>query len=301
MNKSTRFKASKIWSKHSDGMFSDTDIIDLNNFRQPGTLNKYLSSWDPYEDNNYRYYKNIVFNLAISKPDIFFKLYNNIGNTDLGNPINVKVKGYKINLDYIFSVQEILFCFEVLNKINSVLEIGAGFGRTCHSIIRNFSRIDSYTIVDIPACLKLTDRYLSSVLTKKEHSKIIFISNEQFNSLNNFDLALNIDSFQEMEQNVINNYLSIIDNKCNYFFTNNTICKYEPKTIGMKNINISSVKPPLDLGLCTDVIDIFNDEALKKARKIYIDSYKPGSNWSLLKEKVSEPWQYYHSVLYSEK
>ena len=97
MNKSSHFKASKIWAKHSEGMFSNTDTIDLETFRQPGTLNKYLASWNPYEANNYRYYKNIVFNLAISMPDIFFKLYNKIGNTNLGNPINVKVKGCKIN------------------------------------------------------------------------------------------------------------------------------------------------------------------------------------------------------------
>ena len=46
-----------------------------------------------------------------------------IGNTDLGNPINVKVKGCKINLDYLFSVQEIIFCFEVLNKIEPNITI----------------------------------------------------------------------------------------------------------------------------------------------------------------------------------
>jgi len=301
MNNSNLFRPSKVWKKHSEEMFSDTINIDLTDFRQPGKLNKFLASWDPYEEQNYRYYKNILFNLALSMPEKFFFMYKQLGKTDLGNPVFVIVKDNKINLDYLFSIQEILFCEEILLKVKSVTEIGAGFGRTCHSIINNFQNINEYTIIDLPDCLNLSMKYLKAVLSTDSFKKVKFVSYEHISDDMNSHLVINIDSFQEMETDVINNYLSWIREKSQYFYSKNAICKYDPQSIGIKKGFLSKKIIPLSLGLCKDIVDIFNDEELSKARKKYIKSYNPGINWHAIKDDISEPWKYYHQVLYKKQ
>jgi len=129
------YNPSNLWKKLGNDLFDDVQSIDIDNFRSPRALNNRLASWDPYDQNSYRYYKNILFNLVNSMDDRFFEYYKKIGTTDLGNPIEVIVKGQSFNLDYVFSVQEMIFCEEILNNIHSVVEIGAGFGRTCHAIL----------------------------------------------------------------------------------------------------------------------------------------------------------------------
>jgi hypothetical protein len=54
------------------------------------------------------------------------------------------------------------------------------------------------------------------------------------------------------------------------------------------------------VGLCQEVVDIFNSEDLGNARKKYLQKYKPSSVWELVKHEVSLPWQYYHHALYAK-
>jgi len=42
-------------------------------------------------------------------PQDFFDLYKKIPNTRVGHPLCVTVSGLKINMEYLFSVQEIMF------------------------------------------------------------------------------------------------------------------------------------------------------------------------------------------------
>jgi len=122
MNKS--FRASKLWSELQSGLFNDVENLDLSHFREPKNLNNRLASWDPFDSNSCRYYKNILFNLVTSMPEKFFSYYKKIRNTSLGNPVYVNVNDIKINLDYVFSVQEIIFLENHLEHVDIITEIG---------------------------------------------------------------------------------------------------------------------------------------------------------------------------------
>lgn len=176
-SKSKVYQSSNLWKKLGEGLFEDVDKIDFNEFRSPGRINNRLASWDPFDKKTYRYYKNILYNLVAGEDERFDKIYSNIGNTQLGNPIEICVRGQNFNLDYVFSVQEIMFLSKILKKVKCVIEIGAGFGRTCHSIVNNFPKLQNYTIIDIPEVLELSNKYLRKVLDVKSYRKIIFLDN----------------------------------------------------------------------------------------------------------------------------
>ena len=145
-----KFRASKMWFKLATDSFHNTKTADLKTFRQPGSFNNRLASRDPYDTNSYRYFKNILYNIVTSASDDFIKKYKKIKITNLGNPIEVTFNKCEINLDYVFSIQELIFCQEILDQVNNVVEIGAGFGRTCHAILENIPHVEKYTIIDIP-------------------------------------------------------------------------------------------------------------------------------------------------------
>ena len=298
-----KFSQSKLWEKLEGDLFNDVGLINLDSFRSPGKLNNRLASWDPYDKRSIRYFKNILYNLVDSMDDTFYEYYKKIGMTNLGKPIYITYKGIKFNLDYIFSVQEIIFCKNILNEVNSVVEIGAGFGRTCHAILNNFSNIKSYTIIDIPAVLGLSKKYLRQVLNNDIFQKIRFIKNinVRIPPRGGGSIFINIDSMQEMDQKVAKDYLSLIDGNGNYFYSRNAICKYEPSVIGLIEYDKGEFDNAISVGLCQNIVDIFNSDELEKARKKYIEKYKPSDSWQLVKQEISSPWQYYHHVLYSKE
>ena len=55
------------------------------------------------------------------------------------------------------------------------------------------------------------------------------------------------------------------------------------------------------MGLCKNVIDIYNSQAIAKQRKVYLKAYCP-KNFKLSKdEKCFGQFLYYHSALYESK
>ena len=104
-----------------------------------------------------------------------------------------------------------------------------------------------------------------------------------------------------MDQKVAQNYLKLINDKGNYFYSRNAICKYEPSVIGLMEFDKGEFENAIAVGLCQNVVDIFNFEDLQIARKKYIEKYKPSAKWYMVKQEISFPWQYYHHVLYSKE
>jgi hypothetical protein len=80
----------------------------------------------------------------------------------------------------------------------------------------------------------------------------------------------------------------------------NPIAKYDPKTIGLTNVDGRTLQDVFSLGYCRDVIDIFNDVALDRARQAYVEAYRPASNWELLADRPMEMFPYYHHALYRQ-
>jgi putative sugar O-methyltransferase len=293
-------KKSSLWSEIESSILKDTDSINLETFRLPGKINNRLATWDPYENGIHRYYLNILYNLASEMPERFFEIYRSINEVNLGNPVSVKFKGLNINVDYLLSAQEILFVDELLKEIKDICEIGAGFGRTCHSIFENFSNIKSYTIIDLPGCMTLSKRYLAEVLSDQQFEKVSFLNYDQARNIRNVDLIINIDSFAEMEKSTVIEYLSLIDSNSLFFYSRNPVCKYDLKRLGAQTSDTSNSQLALETGLCTEIIDIFDDKSLALARESYLKKYSPGKLWKIMKNEVSKPWQYYQHVLYSK-
>jgi putative sugar O-methyltransferase len=163
---------SKLWLDISRNFFSGNKISEhtLSNFREPGKLNSRLAAQDPME-NSSRYFKSVLYTSCKNQPKIFFESYKKIENTSLGCPPEICVDKLKINIDYFFSVEEFLFLKNNLNfnKIHQVLEIGAGFGRTCHTLMSLNLGISKYIIVDLPEVLELSRIYLKRVLPHAFH------------------------------------------------------------------------------------------------------------------------------------
>ena len=83
------------------------------------------------------------------------------------------------------------------------------------------------------------------------------------------------------------------------FFCKNPTGKYDPKSINLKIKNKEEFKYALNLGLCNDVIDIFDKVELEKASEKYLLNYCP-SGFSVEKHEMSYLWAQHHSALYKK-
>jgi len=293
-------ETSQLWQSLSEGLFAHIDDSFVAEFRKPGGANKRLGAWDPF-DKTMRYFKFLLFASAEQQSSAFFSRYRALGNVNVGGPISVKVQDCSINLDYLLAVQEYTFmesCTD-MGAIRSVVEIGAGFGRTCHALLALEKRIERYTIIDLPNILALSRRVLQLVVP--EHfAKIEFIDATNRGAWRGMerDLGINIDSFQEMPPATIDSYMAGVVSGCHFFYVKNAVAKYEPSAIGVDVKNPAELHDVFSLGYCRDVIDIFDDRALANARRKYIEAYRPGARWKLVADKPAELFPYFHHALY---
>ena len=280
--------------------------FSIENFRKLGGFNERLGSWGPIT-NNSRYFKSLQLEFA-NFLDKRFKEELNIGlneflskikHKDTGEPTNIFFKGSLVNIDYLLSAEEILFLFRQLNEVQSILEIGPGFGRLAHSILQYFPNIKKYYVVDLDFMLSLQKDYLGKVLSREEFNKIEFLTPQEMHNIPNIDLTINIDSFQEIKPTVVRDYLDFISQKSNFFFSKNAVCKYHPSSVDISEFNEEQYSTALQMGLCREVVDIYNDESLKIAKENYVKSYCPEEMKMLKSQDCYGQYHYYYSVLYS--
>tara|TARA_R110000796_G_scaffold152865_1_gene269247 strand:+ start:2973 stop:3875 length:903 start_codon:yes stop_codon:yes gene_type:complete len=296
------FKPSKVWDKINNDLLVDYNNIDYNNFREVDNTNKKITTWNPY-DPSLRYLKSLINNIVFTSTTEFYNTYKKIQNTELGNPISIKYKDVNFNLDYILSTNEVLFLKDDMLGVKSVCEIGGGFGRTAHAFLYNFNDIEEYYIIDLPNCLTLAKNYLQLVLPLDLYKKCKFISveNLDINDFPQVDLFINIDSFAEMDKETILNYLKLISIYGKFFYSKNPIGKYNPNDMGLLNINKEDINNIFQTGLCTNQLNVFDDDELHINLKKYIKAYKPNNNSTILKSSLSSPFYYYGDVLYNIK
>jgi putative sugar O-methyltransferase len=293
-------ETSDLWKSLSRSVFSNIDDSFIASFREPGGANNRLAAWDPF-DRTMRYYKLMLFKAAERQPGRFFDLYRALGRVDIGNPVSVTVKSCAVNIDYFFSVEEFLFLENAfdLGRIHSVVEIGAGFGRTCHALLALVTGIEQYTIIDLASVLELSRRVLLKIVPEHFH-KVAFIDAEQSDAWSGLkaDLVINIDSFQEMPPSTIDSYMKNVVAHCDHFYVKNPIAKYRPEDVGIVADDLQIFHDVFSLGFCRDVIDIFDDRSLAKARETYLQAYRPSPSWELLADRPMEMFPYLHHALY---
>lgn len=292
-------KSSQLWTEITSSLFSKVDDSFLDAFRSPGGANRRLAAWDPF-DRSMRYYKFLLFNVARQKPQEFFDAYRKLRNTGTGKPVTVSVADCQIDIDYLLAVEEFLFLHAHMNlsALKKVVEIGAGFGRTCHAILSLVNSIEEYTIVDLPAVLKLSHAYLKKVVPGS-FDRVIFIENdtEAWHSLQP-DLTINIDSFQEMPLEAVEEYMSKIVSASSSFYCKNPTGKYKPECVGLPELTSGELLDVYSLGYCQNVFDLFDEHELSAAREFYLSAYKPRGGWKLVADAPMSMFPYYHHALY---
>ena len=155
-------------------------------------------------------------------------------NQPMDVPPSITYKGISITADRISSAEEVTFLERIASDIVHALEIGAGYGRTAEALLLLYPYITHYTIVDLASVLKLSRRYLSKILPAEVYAKINFVAVDDFDEdrLGEVDLVLNINSMQEMSEEVVRAYLSFISRRAQYFYSKNTVGKFVPELCG---------------------------------------------------------------------
>ena len=305
-------KISNLWNNLSKTKFARINKTFLRTFRQPGMPNNRLAAWDPL-DPSLRYFKFLLFHVVNSKNKIFYQNYAKIGNTRVGDPVHIPVRlkevsGGKIdvNLDHFLAVEEYTFLKSHmgLDGVLDIVEIGGGFGRTAQAILKLVPKARSYTIIDLPNILALSSCYLKKVLKQQEFNKLRFIETKSLEKENNFpsfDLAINIDSFQEMPRQTIKYYFQKVISKCRFFYSKNPIGKYRYELVGLAGLNKKKIMDVFSLGLSTEIVDIFDKKSLKDARKKHLCHYLPAKSFKAVAFEPLEIFPYYLHVLYKNK
>ncbi len=151
----------------------------------------------------------------------------------VGNPWRIQYKGNWISQDLCNSI------FELYSALNfqmpkqsslNIAELGAGYGRLAYVFLKTVPQA-SYTIIDIPPALFVSQEYLSAIFPEEkifkyrqfssydevkaefESSRIRFLMAHQIELLppKQFDLFINISSLHEMTQEQITTFLHQID------------------------------------------------------------------------------------------
>ena len=226
------------------------------------------------------------------------KLLNNASGRNTGNPYAVRRYGEFYDIDYAMAAHEVTYIedagFSFYGK--DVVEIGAGYGRTAHTTLSNFD-VASYTIVDLPKMLALSQAYLATVLPPADFARVVFL--ESFPVGAAFDLAINIDSFPEMTDEVAAAYQRMIDASAMWFYTKNTVGRYVwSRTPLVAPEYFDAMVTGIVLQCDGNLLDIFDDGAMAAQVPRFLERFSPGEAWVCTAHAKAEPFTHYYQAVY---
>ncbi len=157
----------------------------------------------------------------------------------IGNPPYVTYDGKRVSQDACNSLLEFIPISQncPINEISTIIEIGAGSGRTAFCFLKLLPNL-RYIIVDFPPALYVSQTYLTDVFPDKKvmkfrpfntfkeieneyfESNIIFLTPDQLNKLpdHSADLFLAIDCIHEMKPEMIIEYFNEAERLSSYFY-----------------------------------------------------------------------------------
>ena len=265
-------------------------------------VNHKIALFNP-EVNGVRYLKTLTYSMAAALSSQQWSLLNKVPKRDVGAPIAIKFTEGEVCLDYLQALDEYECISGSLELAGaSLLEIGAGYGRTAHFLLSN-ADIADYTILDLPNALGLGRKYLKTVLPEANFNKLRFVPVEQFQSLQaaSFDLAINIDSFAEMDKEVVLAYLNFIDGHCQHFYVKNPVAKYLDKSLDGHSQGEEVIKLALAQGILTNIIDIDDHAAIAEESHKFLQAYRPGDTWQLQTDRWAPPFSHVWQAVYSKQ
>ncbi|MEU1607210.1 putative sugar O-methyltransferase [Micromonospora matsumotoense] len=294
-----RYGPSAQWQHINGAHLTAGATADLAGFKS-NAVNFKLALWNP-EPNGVRYLKALTFALGMQLTPANRERLRRTRNREVGTPYSVRCDGESVCLDYLQAVHEVEFISDQLPLDGArVMEIGAGYGRTCHTMISNHE-VAGYTIVDLPNTLALSRRYLQAVLEPEQFTKVHFVDIDDVDGQvrgDRFDLCLNIDSFAEMDPGTVRDYLDLIDATCGHFYVNNPVGKYLDETLDGHSQGAEVVQLALRSGLLRDIIDIHDSEAVRAKVPAFLSAYRPGARWQCVAQRRAVSWSYYWQALY---
>ena len=179
-----------------------------------------------------------------------------------GNPPFLTYEGKRITQDVLNSILEYHSVAEGcdLNQVRSILEIGAGSGRTAFCFMKLLPHI-KYVVVDIPPALFVAQTYLSNTFKDKkifrfrpfesfeeikdefERSDILLLMPDQLDLLpsKSIDLILGIDCFHEMTPQQIEYYFKNTNRLAKHFYFK----VWRKSVIPIDNISYTSTDYPV--------------------------------------------------------
>ena len=128
----------------------------------------------------------------------------------LGNPFPVRSDGRLISQDLANTALEIASMTEALGGRgpSSVVEIGAGYGRTAYGILTRYPEA-AYTVIDIRPALDISRWYLETLFPDRQLTFIDAAGGVP--ELPPYDLAISISSLHEMTVELVDEYLGLLD------------------------------------------------------------------------------------------
>lgn len=144
----------------------------------------------------------------------------------LGTPLPVRLDGRLISQDLANSALEVDFLVRALAgaPIRSVLEVGAGYGRTAYVILSLFPDV-TYTIVDIEPAISISRWYLTQLFPA---ARLRFVRPDEIATIEPVDLALSISSLQEITHAQLEEYLKLFDRVAAWVYLKQWIAWYNP-------------------------------------------------------------------------
>ncbi|MFC6881618.1 MULTISPECIES: putative sugar O-methyltransferase [Actinomadura] len=293
------YQSSLQWENISKHWVTEDVSAELADFKS-GRPNHKIAIWNP-EANGIRYLKTLVYNLASGLGPAEWEKLRRIRNREVGDPFTVTYDGESVCLDYLQAVLELGFVEKGLDLAGAaVLEIGAGYGRTCHTLLSNHD-LASYHIVDLPNTLGLCRSYLRAVLDEERFDRITFVTVDEVEDAlgaRRFDLAVNINSFTEMPPGTVRDYLALIDRRCDAFYVKNPVGKYMDKSLDGHTQGDEVVRMAMETGPLRKVVDINDSRAVEAAVPDFIEAYRPGGAWTCAADGWPVPWTYFWQALY---
>ena len=139
-----------------------------------------------------------------------------ISDVLFGNPFYIEIDDKIITQDLLVTLGEIKFLNSHvdLNKITSIVEVGAGYGRTAYGILKKYPHI-KYNIVDIEPALSVARYHLNNAFPDND---IRYLTPDECGEIQNVDLWFSISAFAEFDAEQIMGYVKHIDRTSKYFY-----------------------------------------------------------------------------------
>jgi putative sugar O-methyltransferase len=129
----------------------------------------------------------------------------------IGDPLPVRIGNRLISQDLANSSLEVeaILRTHCQRPPRSIVEIGAGYGRTAYALLSLFPDT-TYTVIDIEPAIRISEYYLTRLFPNRN---LRFITPDRIEQIEDgfASLAISISSLQEMTQTQVSSYLALLD------------------------------------------------------------------------------------------